>query len=234
MTLHHQYYKLREDCWKALEELVHKGCDYLGEFPIKVGEYTLAPNGLRTSTTCFADTCEITISGIVADPNYSIHPPKQSPKDISVVTNTIKVKKWKSQGEPEIIEVTPYLLDLQSLATYLSGGFNAYGPPPETTTSTEDKLDLTALSLIRLKVDKNTLSANDLAKLDSVLDGFDNDKFILMVLKDKGLHSYEEFINELNNPNSTYSVTVNGFIKGVLYGVIGFLKDRLKTTHTHD
>lgn len=126
MNLHNKYYNLREEIWTELENLVHKGCDYIGEFPVKVGEYVVPPKGLRTITTCFGDTCEIVISGIVADPNYSIHPPKESPKDISVITNKIKVKKWKTPGEFDIIEVQPDILDLQHLSTYLSGGFRVY------------------------------------------------------------------------------------------------------------
>ena len=100
MSLHKEFYDFREKVWKALEELVHKGCDYIGEFPISVGEYTLPPKGLRTSTTRFGDTCDIVIYGIKANPSYYIHPPKQSEKDINVITNkiTVIVEEWSVSG----------------------------------------------------------------------------------------------------------------------------------------
>ncbi len=125
MNLHEQYYNLRDKVWNELEELVHKGCEWYGEFPIVVGEIVVPPKGLRTITTAFGDTVDITIVGIIKDENYYIHPPKESEKDINVITNKIKVIAYNSSGN-EIIEVEPYISDLQSLSTYISGGFSLY------------------------------------------------------------------------------------------------------------
>lgn len=128
MNLHKEFYDLRERVWKKLEETVRSGCDYTGEFPVVVGEFLLdKPNGLRTGSVWLDDTTEICIIGIVKDENYSIHPPKDSENDINVYTNRIKViiRNFISK-EKEIIEVEPDTLNLQTLATYLSGGFSAY------------------------------------------------------------------------------------------------------------
>ncbi len=126
-NLHEEFYDFRERCWKALEELVHNGCDYPGQFPIKVGEYSLPSNGLRTGGVHLYDTTDLMIDGILPDEDYAIFPAKESDKDINVTTNTIRVyKKDFISGERLEIEVTPYLLDLQTLSTYLSGGYSVY------------------------------------------------------------------------------------------------------------
>lgn len=114
-TLHQEFYDFRERVWKALEELVHTGCDYIGEFP-----------------TANKESCFI-IHGIKANPNYSICPQKKNEKDIVVKTNKITViyealnvsgsKMNRVKLEKEII---PNLLGLQELSTYLSGGFSVY------------------------------------------------------------------------------------------------------------
>lgn len=124
-NLHEEYYDFRERVWSELEKLVHKGCEWYGEFPVVVGEIVVPPKGLRTCTTAFGDTVDITIVGIIKDENYHIHPPKKSEKDINVITNKIKVIAYYSGGN-KIIEVEPDISELQSLATYISGGFSLY------------------------------------------------------------------------------------------------------------
>lgn len=124
-TLHEEFYSFRERVWNELESLVHKGSDWYGEFPIVIGEITVPPKGLRNITTTFGDTYEITIKGIIPNPNYYIHPPKKSEKDITVITNKIKVIMFSLDGDKEI-EVEPDILDLQTLSTYISGGFGCF------------------------------------------------------------------------------------------------------------
>ncbi|MCB9232538.1 MAG: hypothetical protein H6581_12785 [Bacteroidia bacterium] len=121
MNLHHQYYDLRERTWQKLEETVRAGCQILGDFSIVIGSITAPPQGLRRISTRFVDYTEIIISGIVADPEYAIFPPKNSEKDLHVHTNTIKVIL---HGSKEILEVEPNLADLETLCTYLSGGYD--------------------------------------------------------------------------------------------------------------
>ena len=97
--------------------------------PIIVGEYNLPPNGLRTSTYSLKDVCDISINVILANEDYCIFIKKESEKDINVTTNKIKVKisEWcfVNKGYIDLeIEVEPDILNLQSLSTYISGGYN--------------------------------------------------------------------------------------------------------------
>lgn len=126
MNLHTEFYDLRDKCWKALEEMVRTGAKIDGDLPIVIGEYTLAPSGLRTNTTCFPDYCDIIITEIIANPNYQIFPDKISDKDIHVTTNTFKVKLFSLRDEEVIVEVEPDLNNIQTLSTLLSGGYSVY------------------------------------------------------------------------------------------------------------
>lgn len=122
-NLHNRFYAFREDCWKEFEALVHNGCDYIGEFPVLIGGSYLADRFMPYIET-------ITIYGIVKDENYKVCFTNQSPKDLIVHTNKIKVlrKDHACMGGVGLykLEVTPDILDLQELATYISGGFAAY------------------------------------------------------------------------------------------------------------
>ena len=120
MSLHTEFYDLREKCWTEFEKLVQNGSNILGDLPIVVSELTLEPVGLRTITTCFSDHTEIIITEIIADPNYTLFPKKENEKDIYVATNTIKVRLFSTK---EIVDVEPHLNDLQSLCTFVSGGY---------------------------------------------------------------------------------------------------------------
>jgi len=130
-TLHREFYDFRDKVWKAFEKLVQEGCEITGELPIVVGEYSLPPNGLRTSTHGLTDVCGITINAIIANEDYCIFPKKESEKDITVTTNKIKVKinQWCQVNKKNVdleIEVEPDILDLQTLSTYISGGYSCY------------------------------------------------------------------------------------------------------------
>ena len=130
-NLHNEFYDFRDKVWRQFEDLVKEGCNIVGELPIKVGEYSLPPNGLRTGSVGLWDTTEILINGIAPNEDYCIFPTKENEKDIIVRTNriTVYIKKW-CVVESEYIEleldVEPYILDLQGLSTYISGGFEAY------------------------------------------------------------------------------------------------------------
>ena len=134
MNVHEEFYNFRDKIWSLLENLVQEGCEYVGAFPVTIGHYTLPPNGnLRTGSVYLSDTTDITIYGIKKDINYRIHPSKESEKDISVTTNkiTVVIKEYVAKGsklsqELKEIEVTPDILDLQTLSTYLSGGYSVY------------------------------------------------------------------------------------------------------------
>lgn len=122
-SLHEKFYQLREDTWKALDELVRTGCNYIGEFPILLGKMTVCgKSGQRKS---IGDTDSIIIYGIVANPTYKMHEDKEDERDLIVSTSEIEVIVDGSTKETRMVE--PYLLDLQELCTYLSGGFAAYG-----------------------------------------------------------------------------------------------------------
>lgn len=56
MNLHKEFYSLRDLIWQEFEKLVQEGCKINGELPIIVGEYSLPPNGLRSSSVLLADT----------------------------------------------------------------------------------------------------------------------------------------------------------------------------------
>ena len=122
MNLHKQFYQLREDIWKALDELVRVGCDFIGEFPIHLGSMTI--QGKSGQKKSIGDTDEILIYGIVANPEYKLHDDKEDERDIIVNTNLIKV--IINNDTKETRDVEPNLLDLQSLCSYISGGFAAY------------------------------------------------------------------------------------------------------------
>ena len=131
MTLHEEFYAFRDNVWRELERQVHEGTKIRGEFPICVGDYSLPPNGLREYSVGLTDTTNINIIGIQADPDYAIFPPKNSEKDIHVTTNKIcvLVEKWSIVDKKNYIfelHVKPDILDLQTLATYLSGGWDSY------------------------------------------------------------------------------------------------------------
>jgi len=123
MSLHEEFYSLRERVWSAFEALVRTGCDFLGDFPIKVGE-------LQIRNSIIPDVEEITIWGILADSNYRLHQGNNEGKNIIVGTNKIKVickNTWPNQNDKEVIrEVEPYILDLQTLSTYISGGYAVF------------------------------------------------------------------------------------------------------------
>ena len=107
-TLHERFYKLRDDVWKEFEKLVQTGCDIEGEL----------------STIEYKDTLFI-IKGILKDKNYSLH----IGEDMIVGTSKIKVKTAIFQRNQFIeveLEVEPDISDLQTLSTYVSGGFSAY------------------------------------------------------------------------------------------------------------
>jgi hypothetical protein len=111
MSLHEQYYDLREKCWKAFEDLVITGCDYVGQLEIIVGK-------LRIRNKITSDTDTIIIKGIVANPEYSLH----EGTNMIIGTNKIEV----IMADDSIKKVTPDILSLDSLATYVSGGFSVY------------------------------------------------------------------------------------------------------------
>ena len=128
-NLHNEFYQFRDKVWKAFEKLVQEGCEITGELPIVVGEYSLPPNGLRTITHGLADVCDISINAIIPNEDYCIFPKKESEKDITVTTNKIEVKinQWCTINKNYIdlvIEVKPDILNLQSLSTYISGGYS--------------------------------------------------------------------------------------------------------------
>ena len=131
MSLHNEFYEFRDKVWKEFEKLVQEGCDISGELPIKVGEYSLPPNGLRRGSHHLADVCNISINGISANADYCIFPKKESEHDINVITNkiTVKLSNWCTINNKSIdleIEVEPDILDLQTLSTYISGGWSVY------------------------------------------------------------------------------------------------------------
>jgi hypothetical protein len=116
MTLHEEFYELRRKVWEGLETLVHTGCDFIGEFPIVIGE-------IKTKHKIIQNTQTIVIRGIIKDEKYSLH----RGADLIIGTNTIKVKVYDCTTNTESIrDVEPDDMDLQELATYLSGGFKAY------------------------------------------------------------------------------------------------------------
>jgi len=122
MTLHEEFYDFAKRVRNRFEELVRTGCDHIGEFSIRVDEQ----HSKSINRFIIGDNTLI-IFGIVKDENYSIHPTKNSERDISVFTNTIKViVEDIMTNERKEIEVTPDILDLQNLSTYISGGFSAY------------------------------------------------------------------------------------------------------------
>ena len=128
-TLHEEFYDFRDKVWKAFEKLVQEGCEIAGELPIVVGEYSLPPNGLRTITHGLTDVCDISINAIIPNEDYCIFPKKESEKDITVTTNKIKVRinQWCQINKRNIdleIEVEPDILNLQTLSTYVSGGYS--------------------------------------------------------------------------------------------------------------
>jgi hypothetical protein len=130
-TLHEEFYEFRDKVWKAFEELVHEGCEISGELPIVVGEYSLPPNGLRDITNIISDVCDISINAILPNPDYCVFPEKNSDKDIVVTTNkvTVKINQWCQVNRRNIdlvIEVEPDILNLQTLSTYISGGYGCY------------------------------------------------------------------------------------------------------------
>jgi hypothetical protein len=130
-TLHDEFYDFRDKVWKSFEKLVQEGCEIHGDLPIVVGEYNLPANGLRTTIDCLTDVCDITINAIIANKDYCIFPKKESEKDIIITTNKIKVKisKWCNINGKYIdleIEVEPDILNLQSLSTYISGGYSCF------------------------------------------------------------------------------------------------------------
>lgn len=81
MNLHKQYYNLREQVWTELENLVHKGCNFIGQFPTVIGEIELKSNSKR-SGMIISDTTSIVILGIVKNKNYSIHPKNNQKKTL--------------------------------------------------------------------------------------------------------------------------------------------------------
>ncbi len=116
MTLHEEFYELRGKIWKGLEDLVHAGCDIIGEFPIIIGE-------IKTKHKIIQNSKTIMIRGIIKDEKYLLH----RGTDLIIGTNTIKVKLYDCITDIESIkDVEPDDMDLQELATYLSGGFKAY------------------------------------------------------------------------------------------------------------
>lgn len=126
MNLHVEFYDFRKRVWEQFEKLVRNGCNYIGEFPISVGELHLEATDKRNSVI-IGDNTLIIINGIVKNENYIIHSEKNSEKDINIITNTIKVivEDYKTKKIKEI-EVIPNILDLQELSTYISGGFSVY------------------------------------------------------------------------------------------------------------
>ena len=130
-TLHKEFYEFRDKVWKAFEKLVQEGCEITGNLPIVVGEYSLPPNELRDITHNLTDVCEISINAIIQNEDYCIFPKKRSEKDINIITNKIKVKirQWSQINNNFIdleIEVKPDILNLQTLSTYVSGGYDCY------------------------------------------------------------------------------------------------------------
>jgi hypothetical protein len=116
MNLHQEFYALREKVWAKFEELVKTGCDILGDFPIVVGE-------MRVRNSLVDDVEEITIWGIIADSNYKLH------KGVDLIVGTGKIKvicKHILNKTEEIKEVEPNIEDLQTLSTYVSGGYSVY------------------------------------------------------------------------------------------------------------
>ncbi len=131
MTLHKEFYDFRDKVWKSFEKLVQEGCEISGKLPIVVGEYSLPPNGLRTITHGLTDVCDIDINAIIPNEDYHIFLKKESDKDITVTTNKIKVRinQWCQVNKRNIdleIEVEPDILNLQTLSTYVSGGYSCY------------------------------------------------------------------------------------------------------------
>ena len=131
MNLHEEFYAFRDKVWKELERQVKEGTNISGEFPICVGEYSLPPNGLRTHSVGLTDCTAISIEGIIANEDYAIFPPKENEKDIHVTTNriTVIVNNWSPEDKRFYqfeLDVEPDILDLQTLSTYLSGGWSCY------------------------------------------------------------------------------------------------------------
>lgn len=126
MNLHEEFYDFRQRVWDAFEKLVQKGCDFIGDFPIDTEEKALSKDIFSVDNG--KNYCrEIIINGIIADSTYRINPLKESEKDIDVITNTIQVKIQNiSHKEEIIVEVVPDILDLQTLSTYISGGYSVY------------------------------------------------------------------------------------------------------------
>lgn len=126
-NLHHQFYDLREKAWKQLEELVHSGCDYIGDFPVDFGSILIDSASTNNKKKYIGDCDDIIIRGIIANPNYSIFPPNNNIKDIIVTTNEIEVILFDIFTNIKSTKmVKPALNNLQSLCTYLSGGYEAY------------------------------------------------------------------------------------------------------------
>jgi hypothetical protein len=131
MNLHEEFYAFRDKVWRELERQVHEGTQTHGEFPICIGDYSLPPNGLREHSVGLTDTTSIHIIGIQPDPDYAIFPPKESERDIHVTTNriTVLIQKWSPEDKKNYtfeLNVEPDILDLQTLSTYLSGGWSCY------------------------------------------------------------------------------------------------------------
>ena len=103
MNLHEQFYDLRERVWTELENTVHTGCDFIGEFPTAIGEIYLDNNSNRGSKF-IGDCTSIVIHGIIKDENYSIHPKKEE-NDLYIITNKISVIIHSLSGVSSIIEV---------------------------------------------------------------------------------------------------------------------------------
>ena len=124
MNLHEEFYDFSKRVRNQFEELVQIGCDHIGEFSISVGELHLEATDKR-SGVIIGDNTSIVIYGIVKDENYSIHPKKNSEKDISVITNTIKVivEDFETRKRKEIEVRNRIFIDLRELSTYISGGF---------------------------------------------------------------------------------------------------------------
>jgi hypothetical protein len=116
-----KYQQFKDKVLKQLESAIQNGCDNSGEFPIIIGEYYLPPIGFRNEETDKFDVWEICIDRIVAKPNYNL----SDNQKIEVIITDFNT------GE-KTIEVTPDLSNIQTLSTYLSGGWDCYNDNGET------------------------------------------------------------------------------------------------------
>lgn len=115
-TLHNQFYDFRDEVWRQFEALVRTGCHFIGELSIITGEINLP------GPKIIANTQEIIIYGIIRDENYNLR------QDDDLIMGTAKIKVRRQEGAETFLEdVEPNILDLQSLCTYVSGGYAAYG-----------------------------------------------------------------------------------------------------------